>query len=624
MIIEKVAQSITFSNNTAVYDGTAHEITAEGLFDAVAAVTYDGSEAAPVDAGSYAVTGIVTDTVNWNAATNTTTMTISKGDQILTGFGLPATMAAGESLALSAVVNPVASTNEPAFTVTGGSGSITGATLTVTAPGTVFVTASLAGDTNWNAAPDVTVSTIVQAYRSYRITNSIATSLGGVQSAKYSPDGNLYLFFSEATTNGAMQLSLRYAGSDLFSTAETVGGNDGESLVRSPVDIQFGSGTKMAGQSGSLGIIVDSASKTVPLQSIPSSSVTGRNPAFFAQGTAPTNHLFFGTQENGTSKVVGVFSADDWATLGAETPSQIGAGVLSGAAGTNACQAIFTDRGIYFTDDEGATLTKIPVDADAMAQGASNRFYTASVVVNYSIDRLVYSLQIAANNEALDSGSWDSAWSPVSTNLIGTNIIRHVRMAAVETNLLLCWVEGTAGDLMTSLSQDGGTNWSTPEALLDTARCIKTDDAEPGYAVAGSKNKITLIAGLWTDEKALGSLQLRAVGLTTNVILRWDAPTSMGAETDEVLIRYNTGSNGYPTLSNGINLYNGSDTRLTHSNTTQDVTYYYTLWVKNGTEYTEPTTASSGNEIQVFEWSFGAEQETDIIADSLPVADQTR
>lgn len=82
------------------------------------------------------------------------------------------------------------------------------------------------------------------------------------------------------------------------------------------------------------------------------------------------------------------------------------------------------------------------------------------------------------------------------------------------------------------------------------------------------------------------SFSLTAVGLTTNVWLRWSAPTNCGMPTNLVYIRART--DRYPTNStDGTLVYSGTaqvydDTNVDTSGT---ATNYYTIWGNNGSPY---------------------------------------
>jgi gliding motility-associated-like protein len=144
--------TVTLGNLTATYDGLGHAATATttpaGL---TVLITYDGSTDIPVDAGSYAVAASVNEPGYHGTATGT--LIISKADQTIT-FGPISDRTYGEpDFTLGAVAGSglqvgYTSSNTAVATVTGNTVHIVGA-------GTTTITASQAGDANWNAAADV-------------------------------------------------------------------------------------------------------------------------------------------------------------------------------------------------------------------------------------------------------------------------------------------------------------------------------------------------------------------------------------------------------------------------------------------------------------------------------------
>jgi len=154
LVVARALDTITFSNITQSYDGTAKSVVATVGSGSAVAVTYDGAAPLPVTVGTYAVTGIV-DTVNW-MATNTTTLTIIKGDQVITNFLPPdgAQFILGASTSVSAQASSglaVSFANlTPETTL------MAGLSVTFTNSGLARVEATQAGDANWNPAPAVT------------------------------------------------------------------------------------------------------------------------------------------------------------------------------------------------------------------------------------------------------------------------------------------------------------------------------------------------------------------------------------------------------------------------------------------------------------------------------------
>jgi len=150
------------------YNGTARTVTATsdpaGL---VVTFTYDGDTNAPVAAGSYAVTGTVVD-ANWQGEASGM-LRIARAGQAIT---FPAI---GDQIATSLVeLAATASSGLPvSFAVGSGPATITGGTnLTFIGAGDVSIIASQAGDTNYEAAPEVTNMFIVtKAVATVTITN---------------------------------------------------------------------------------------------------------------------------------------------------------------------------------------------------------------------------------------------------------------------------------------------------------------------------------------------------------------------------------------------------------------------------------------------------------------------
>lgn len=154
LALARGADSIVISNTNHVYSGTGKAATGASASGSPVSLTYNGMAALPVNAGVYAVTGVV-DALNW-AGTNTAALTIRSADQAISAFA-PASGVYGSSniLALSAVGG--GSGQAVIFTVLSGPGVLLdGNRLRFTGLGVVEVRATQGGNANWNAAPPVT------------------------------------------------------------------------------------------------------------------------------------------------------------------------------------------------------------------------------------------------------------------------------------------------------------------------------------------------------------------------------------------------------------------------------------------------------------------------------------
>ncbi|HQU81559.1 MAG TPA: MBG domain-containing protein [Pyrinomonadaceae bacterium] len=153
------AAIVSLTDPSAVYDGNPHGTTAtttpNGLtvnleYTGVLPTVYAASSTPPTDAGTYSVTGTINDPVYVGSAT--LSFTISKASQTIT-FAPPTTPAAYNS---TFTVAPTSSSSLAVSVAASGGCSISSGTVTMTSGTTTCVlTASQAGDNNYNAATDV-------------------------------------------------------------------------------------------------------------------------------------------------------------------------------------------------------------------------------------------------------------------------------------------------------------------------------------------------------------------------------------------------------------------------------------------------------------------------------------
>ncbi len=152
------AATVTLVGLTQTYDGTSRVVTATtSPAGQTVAVTYDGSPTAPTNAGSYAVVGTVTSVGYAGSASGT--LVVAKATQTINFT--PPTVIIGTPVALSAT----ASSGLPVtFSVVSGSASIgEDGRLTVTAPGTIVLRATQAGNGNYLAASvDVSLGAVAK------------------------------------------------------------------------------------------------------------------------------------------------------------------------------------------------------------------------------------------------------------------------------------------------------------------------------------------------------------------------------------------------------------------------------------------------------------------------------
>ncbi|MBI3970524.1 MAG: pilus assembly protein [Chloroflexi bacterium] len=206
LTVSQAAATIAFDAATLsqAYDGTPKAVTATTTPAGLSySVTYDGSPAAPTNAGSYSVVATITDP-NYSGSTSGT-LAIAKADQTI-GFGPLASKTYGDP---PFDVSATASSGLPLSFSASGDCTISGTTVTLTGAGSCTVTASQPGDANYNAAPDVA--------QSFTISAAAATIALDAATLSQSYDGTPKVV--TATTNPAgLSYSVTYDGSTAAPT----------------------------------------------------------------------------------------------------------------------------------------------------------------------------------------------------------------------------------------------------------------------------------------------------------------------------------------------------------------------------------------------------------------------
>ena len=172
LVIEKALAAVTLTNLTQTYDGTARNVSATSVPSGLSVLlTYDGSTNAPVDAGSYVVTGAVDDAAYQGSAVSA--LTVAKADQTIS-FPTINDQLATNQIGLSATASSALAVS---FATNGGPAIIVdGTNLSFSGTGLVSLVASQAGDANWNAAPNVTNAfNVTKALASVTLTNLAQT-----------------------------------------------------------------------------------------------------------------------------------------------------------------------------------------------------------------------------------------------------------------------------------------------------------------------------------------------------------------------------------------------------------------------------------------------------------------
>jgi len=177
--VNKAAATVTLSNLAHIYDGSAKSATATtnpaGLNVTLAYAQGGTSVASPINVGSYGVTATINDASYQGSTTGT--LVISKADQTISfgalgnktfgnaDFTVSATASSGLAVSFS-----VGATDQC---------TISGNTVHITGAGSCTVTASQSGNSNYNAAPDVSQSFTIAKAQATLILSSLSQTYDG-------------------------------------------------------------------------------------------------------------------------------------------------------------------------------------------------------------------------------------------------------------------------------------------------------------------------------------------------------------------------------------------------------------------------------------------------------------
>jgi hypothetical protein len=153
LTVNKATATVTLSNLSATYDGTAKAVTATtspaGL---TVVITYAGSPTEPIAAGDYVVAATVNDANYEGSAAGT--LIIAKADQSITFNALPAKMYGDPSFTLSAAASSGLGLSYSSSDTS--VATVNGSTVTIVGAGTATISALQNGNSNYNAATTAT------------------------------------------------------------------------------------------------------------------------------------------------------------------------------------------------------------------------------------------------------------------------------------------------------------------------------------------------------------------------------------------------------------------------------------------------------------------------------------
>ena len=178
--VAKAIATLTLSDLMQLYDGTPKAATYQTTpSDLSVVLTYNGDSSEPLNAGSYAVTGTVSEAL-WQAVA-VDTLVIVRAGQTIAFPAIPAqTVTSAVGLTATA-----ASALPVSFSVASGPAQIAdGTNLTFSGAGQVSIAASQAGNTNWNAASSMTNTfTVIKATATVTLSDLVQPYDGTPKSA---------------------------------------------------------------------------------------------------------------------------------------------------------------------------------------------------------------------------------------------------------------------------------------------------------------------------------------------------------------------------------------------------------------------------------------------------------
>ena len=171
LTVNKAAATVTLAGLTATYNNSPKAVTATTSPASLpVTITYDGNATAPTAAGSYAVVATINSANHAGSANGT--LVIGKANQTITFGALSQKLFTDAAFTLSATASsslPVSYASSSAAVAT-----VSGNTVTIKGVGTTTITASQAGDANFNPATattqDLTVANALQTITFVAIT----------------------------------------------------------------------------------------------------------------------------------------------------------------------------------------------------------------------------------------------------------------------------------------------------------------------------------------------------------------------------------------------------------------------------------------------------------------------
>ena len=384
LAVVAAAPAITWASPAAITYGTALS-AAQLNGSSTVAGTYAYSPALgtvlPAGTHTLSVTFTPTDLTDYTAATTTVTLTVNKATQTITLTPLPSALTFGSA---AVPVTATSSSGLPVALSTTGPASLDGSALTITGAGTVTVTVSQTGDTNYSAATSV-AGTIDVAKATP--TAALAASSASVI------DGSPVTFTATVTGSGATPTGMVtfYSGTILLGASALGSGGTAALTVTS---LGIGSSVETVSYAGD-GNFTPATSPAVGVSVLakptPAITLTSSASSIVAGFPVTLTATVTGTGANSQAAPTGtVLFVNSGSTLGAVTLGGSGAATLEVTSlplGTASMTATYAGDGNFAAATSSAipiTVTAPVVDFTVAASPSSRSVYigqTASYTI---------------------------------------------------------------------------------------------------------------------------------------------------------------------------------------------------------------------------------------------------
>jgi alpha-tubulin suppressor-like RCC1 family protein len=611
LTFNKASASVTLDGLIQTCDGAPKSVTAFTVPSGLTVLmTYNGFDTAPTAAGSYAVTGTVSD-ANWQGSASGTM--IVKAAQSITFAAIPPQPLVRDG---AFVLAATASSGLPVtFSVLSGPGMVVPMTdntyLWLGAAGTVVVVASQAGNDVYDAAPDVTNRVAVYAVSpasgplagGNTVTLSIGTlgtvtgvRVGGVAVAVHGSDTNMTLTLPATGSAGIKDIVIQTSDNGDFTLTGAYTVNPAGSIGSSRLDPigweGFGSG--LSGNSVTALAMLDGVSLYAGGDFTMASGVAANHVALW-NGTVWTNlgsglsgtavyalaydgaNLYAGgdfTNAGGVvANSVAMWNGTSWTNLGSGMDGTVRALMLVGAnlyaGGT------FTTAGGVAANSvamwNGTCWTNLGSGVDSSVRAFArdhNHLYVGGAFTTAG--------GVAANHVALWNGTaWTNLGSGVdgtvrALTIVGTSVVAGGDFTTAgdkEANAVAQWngasweaLGSGMNDSVTALAQDGvnlyaGGYFTSANGV--GANYVAMWDGTGWTALgSGMSSAVKALAYTWFNHLVAGGDFTAAGGKAVNRVAAWGATlvTLSGVEPASGAL-----AGGYTVTISGADLCNGSD-----------------------------------------------------------------